>query len=247
MTSKNESGHAKNVANLGLFNTFISGYGETYNPTKESLKLTALQEMKAKADASLNVVNNLFADNSNAIAAREVAFESIDKFGTRILNAIKSTDTSEQVDDNAKTLVRKLQGGRAKAKLTEEEKKTLTEAGQSTKEISSSQLSFDNRLDNFDKLIQLLISVPQYAPNEEDLKTESLQVFYTNLKALNIRAAETTVALSNARIARNEILYKPLTGIVDTVFDAKTYIKSVFGAQSPQYKQVSALDFKAIK
>ena len=32
-------------------------------------------------------------------------------------------------------------------------------------------------------------------------------------------------------------------GMVDTALDVKTYVKSVFGASSPQYKQVSALKF----
>jgi len=53
--------------------------------------------------------------------------------------------------------------------------------------------------------------------------------------------------LSNARITRNDILYKPNTGLVDIAIDTKTYIKSVFGASSPQYKQVSGLEFKTVK
>ena len=55
-----------------------------------------------------------------------------------------------------------------------------------------------------------------------------------------------TVPLSNARIARNEVLYKEKTGLVDTAFDVKVYIKSLFGASSPQYKQISKLAFKAL-
>ena len=44
--------------------------------------------------------------------------------------------------------------------------------------------------------------------------------------------------LSNARISRNDILYKANTGLVDIALDTKTYIKSLYGATSPQYKQV---------
>ena len=38
------------------------------------------------------------------------------------MNALKATDTTEQVDKSARTLVRKIQGIRATPKMTEEEK-----------------------------------------------------------------------------------------------------------------------------
>lgn len=63
------------------------------------------------------------------------------------------------------------------------------------------------------------------------------------MRALNNNAVTAGIRLSNARIARNEMMYKPLTGLVDTAYDIKIYIKSIFGATSPQYKQVSKLKF----
>jgi len=92
----------------------------------------------------------------------------------------------------------------------------------------------------------LLTSVPLYNPNEEDLKVESLTTLYTELKAKNTDVLTATIQLSNARISRNEILYKPLTGLVDIAFDTKLYIKSVFGATSPYFKQISKIEFKTI-
>jgi hypothetical protein len=144
-------------------------------------------------------------------------------------------------------LVRKIQGTRATAKKTEEEKKALAAEGKGTKEISSSQMSYDNRLDNFDKLIKLLTSVTLYAPNESDLKVTALATLYTDLKAKNSAVVTATTPLSNARISRNDLLYKSNTGMIDIALDTKTYIKSLFGATSPQYKQVSKLEFKAVK
>ena len=35
--------------------------------------------------------------------------------------------------------------------------------------------------------------------------------------------------------------------MVDIALDTKTYIKSLYGATSPQYKQVSKLEFKVVK
>ena len=86
------------------------------------------------------------------------------------------------------------------------------------------------------KVSMLLESTPLYAPNEEDLKVASLKALYTSLKTTNTEVLTTSIQLSNARINRNEILYKPITGLVDIASDTKTYLKSVFGATSPQYK-----------
>lgn len=127
--------------------------------------------------------------------------------------------------------------------MTEEEKKVAAEAGNEVTEISSSQMSFDSRLDNLDKLIKLLTSVTAYAPNEADLKVTALTTLYTDLRTKNTAVITAEAPLVNARIARNDVLYKAGTGVVDTSVDVKTYVKSIFGATSPQYKTISGLTF----
>ena len=243
MASTSETGHAKNVANFEDLVSFCNGYGTTYNPSKASIKLTALQTLSTNAKNAVNAVNSALPAYSNAVSAREAAFEPLNKLITRVMNALKATDTTSQVDESARTLARKIQGSRATPKLTEEEKKALAEQGEEQKEISSSQMSYDSRLDNFDKLIKLLTSVTLYAPNEADLKVTALSTLYTDLKTKNTAVVTATTPLSNARIARNDVLYKDIIGMYDIAFDVKTYIKSLYGATSPQYKQISGLKF----
>jgi len=48
-------------------------------------------------------------------------------------------------------------------------------------------------------------------------------------------------------INRNQIFYNLLSGLVQTAKEVKQYIKSIYGANSPQYRQVSGLEFKVIK
>ena len=247
MASTSETGHAKNVANFDELLSFVTGYGAVYNPSKATIKLTALQTLATSAKNAINAVNAALPAYSNAVSAREVAFEPLSKLSTRILNALKATDTTTQVDESATTLVRKIQGKRATPKLTEEEKTAAKAAGTETKEVSSSQMSYDSRLDSFDKLIKLLTSITLYAPNEADLKVTALTTLYNDLKMKNTAVLTATTPLSNARISRNDILYKENVGLIDIAFDTKTYIKSIYGATSPQYKQVSKLQFKAAK
>ena len=243
MASISETGHANNVANLESLILSATAFGTSYNPSKESLKLSSLQTLLTASKDSLNATNIAQSAYSNAVSARESAFEPFSKLITRVNNSLKASDTTVQVDESAETIVRKLQGRRASTKLTEEEIKALQAEGKEVNQISTAQLSYDSRLENFDKLIMLLESVPLYNPNEEDLKVESLKTLQANLKVKNSDVVVASIQLSNARIARNEILYKPLTGLIDVAFDFKVYIKSVFGATSPQYKQISKLKF----
>ena len=245
MASTSETGHAKNVANFDELISFVTGYRETYNPSKATIKLDALKALSDHAKNSINAVSSMEPAYKSAVAAREVVFIPLSKLTTRIMNSIKATDTTVQVDENARTLVRKIQGVRATAKKTEDEKKALAEKGKEVVEISTSQMSYDNRLDNFFKLIQLLSSVPEYSPNEKELKIEHLNTILDDLKAKNAAVVESYIPLSNARIRRNDLLYKENTGLYDVALDVKNYIKSVFGATSPQYKQVSKIKFTA--
>ena len=244
MTNTSETGHAKNVTNLESLITSIIALETSYNPSRDSIKLTSLQTLLTASTESLNAVNIAQAAYSNAVAARKVAFEPFSKLITRVMNSLKASGASTQVVQSARTIVRKLQGRRASAKITEEEKKALEAEGKEVNQISASQMSFDNRIENFDRLIMLLSSIPLYNPNEAELKVETLKALHNQLKEKNTEVILPIVQLSNSRISRNKILYKENTGLVDIALDSKTYIKSVFGATSPQYKQVSRLYFK---
>jgi hypothetical protein len=243
MASTSETGHAINVANFDEMISNIQGYKTVYNPSRQSIKLDALLTLSVNAKNGIDGVNAAMPVYSNAVAARDTAFSPLSKLVTRILNALKATETTKQVDENALTFARKIQGRRASAKKTEAEKKTDMEAGKDSVQISSSQMSYDSRLDNFDKLIRLLTSIEVYAPNEADLKVASLSSLCTELKQKNAAVLAAAIPLKNARINRNDILYKELTGLVEIASDVKSYVKSVFGADSPQYRQISGIKF----
>jgi hypothetical protein len=247
MSVNSESGHAKNVANFGKLVSFCTGYGADYNPSNAAITVESLNAMQTGAQNTINAVNAGLPAYNNAVAAREGAFKPLSRLITRVMNALKAAGPSPALTDNALTLVRKLQGRRASSKLTEEEKQALIAAGKEVNEISSSQLSYDNRIDNLDKLINLLGSIPEYKPNETELQVASLTALLADLRAKNEAAVNAAIPVSNARIARNEVLYKEGTGLVDNALNIKAYVKSVFGATSPQYRQISGLEFKRYK
>jgi hypothetical protein len=246
MASTSETGHAKNVANFEDLISFCTGYGTAYNPSKASIKLPALNSQFTSAKNSLTTVNTLLPPSTNAINAREIVFTPLSKLITRVVNAVAASNVTKQVFADVKTIARKLQGKRGSDKLPTIVDDPNTPEDESQKSISASQMSFDNRIENMDKLIQLLASQPGYAPNETDLKVATLTALLADMRTKNTAAINALTPLSNARIARNTILYATGTGLVDTAGEVKKYVKSVFGGTSPQYKQVSGLKFTKV-
>ena len=243
MPKNSETGHAKNVANFAQLVTICTSYGAKYNPSNPALQLTQMNNSLTLAKDCMTALNTAQAALSNATAARIGVFKPFKQLVTRISNAAKASGVSKQTKDQVAALVRKLQGQRATPKMSEEEKQAALEAGQEIVEISSAQTSIDSLLENFDKLIKLLATITEYAPNETDLTVSSLTARYEDMFAKNQAVINAEQPLNNLRITRNELLYDENTGIANVANAAKLYIKSVFGATSPQYKQVSSLQF----
>lgn len=238
-----ETGHAKNVANLERLISFCTGYGKKYAPTKQSITLTNLNNLHSNASNSLATVNNLLAASTNAINERESIFEPLSKLITKVVNSLEASDVPKQIVPDARTIAKKLQGIRASKKQPTVIDDPLTPEDESQKSISASQMSFDNRIENLDKLVQLLQSQGGYSPNEPELTVSSLHSLLAELRNKNTAAINSYMLLNNARIHRNNLLYGPETGIFDICSDVKKYIKSVFGADAQEYKQINTLKF----
>ena len=242
MASTIETGHAKNVATFEDLISFCTGYGATYNPSKAALKLPALATQNTGAIAALQAVKVAKTAFDNATNAREVAFKPLKPLATKIVNGLAATEATAQTVDDVKTTNNKIQGKRAKA-IEKPTAAALAAGAEPVKTASTSQQSFDKLIDHFAQMIATLTAEPKYLPNENELKVATLNTLLTDLRAKNTAVISANTALSNARIARDKALYGEIIGILDVAQDTKQYVKSLFGASSPQFKQVSGLKF----
>ena len=247
MATNSDINHAKNVTNFETLISVVVSLGATYNPSKDSLKLPALQTLHSAATDSMTALKNAESATATAVDTRELAFKSIGSLFTRINNALKASNSTVQADDTAKSIFRKLHGKRASAKLTEEQKAILLAEGKEVNQNSNSQMGYNDRVENFESLISFLQTVPEYNPNEEELKITTLQALLSDLKAKNISVMQNRIAEDTVRGVRKSVQNTPLTGLVDIANDVKSYIKSVFGVNSTQYKLVSKLRFVKFK
>jgi hypothetical protein len=238
MASTSETGHAKNVANFEDLISFITSYGPTYNPTKLPIKLASLNTLftTAKTDI-LNVTTKSIAFN-NTTNARALLFDPLRTLSTRLVSALSTTDASTEAVKDAKTINRKLQGKRAKEIQTPTNPNTPP-----PNNISTSQQSYDQLIEHFTKLIELLKTEATYTPNEVELKIVTLTTQLAALKTANTNVSNAYTAVSNARITRDKTLYKDKTGLYDISTDVKNYIKSLYGANAPEFKQISKVKF----
>ncbi len=160
------------------------------------------------------------------------------RLSTRLVNAFAATDASVEMVKDAKAINRKLQGKRAKAIEA-----PIDPNAPAPTTISASQQSYDQLIEHFNNLIELLKTEPTYTPNETELKIVTLTAQLAALKAANTTVSTAYTAVSNSRIARDKTLYKDKTGLYDITGDVKNYVKSLFGATSPEFKQISKIKF----
>lgn len=236
MASTSETGHAKNVANLQKLTEQVTVY-TLYNPPVDNLKVANLTALYIAASTKLNEVEDKRNANKNAITVRQSAFENLKSTCTKIINHLEILGLPQGTIDQAKSLNRTIQGGQKKTTTPPEEGK------EETKTVSTSRQSYTQQADNFGILLQLLGTITEYNPNEDDLKLTNLET-YKNLLVSSTQSVDQTEAeLNNKLIERDQILYADGTGLYSIAQNVKKYVKSLYGATSTEYSNVSAIKF----
>ena len=240
MPSKSEVGHAKNVANLQKLIEQVKVY-TLYNPPIDNIKIANLQTLYSTASSKLNEVENKRNANKNAITLRQSTFENLKSTCTKIINHIGILGLPQGTIDQAKSLNRTIQGGQKK------EAAPAGEGKEAPKTVSTSRQSYTQQAENFGILLQLLGTIPTYAPNENDLMVTNLNTYKESLMSTTQSVDQTEAELNNKLIERDQILYTDGTGLYTIAQNVKKYVKSLYGATSPEYKNVSSIEFTSRK
>ena len=242
MASNSETGHSKNVTNFETLILSCTGFGADYNPSNNDILISNLTTQHTDAKASVQQVKTTEASFNEVEGQRKTIFKPVKPTSTKVLNSLKGAKAPTTVIADAETINRKIQGKRADNTID------VVVAGETPKDkISVSQQSYDMQIEHFSKLIELISIEPKYNPNETPLKVATLTTFKNQLETINTSLKTIYTPYKNAMITRDTKLYSSETGIVDTAQTVKNYVKSVFGASSPQFKQISKLIFRKVK
>jgi hypothetical protein len=242
MKSNNESGHAKNVANFEKLAIKCESFGEEYNPFVPHIQLPSLKEAAENGRKVLSDINKGQAPLIMAINERDAAFMPLSKLTTRSINALKAAQVSPALLKDARGIANKIQG-----KRTTPKNGNNAENGEGRKNISTSQTSFDNRINNLDRFIKLLEATPEYKPNEAELKTENLNAHRDLLLERNKVAFKANTEMNKLRITRNDVLYDETAGLVALAKSVKAYLRSAYGTNDPRFKAVNSIPFRGMK
>lgn len=236
MSSTSEVGHAKNVANLQKITQQVTTYS-LYNPPIENIALANLQTLYTTATAKLAEVEDKRNANKNAIIIRQTVFENLKSTCTKIVNLLEILGLPQGTLDQARSMNRAIQGSSKKTTTPPEEGK------ETSKTASTSRQSFTQQAENFGILLQLLATIPGYTPNEEDLKLNNLTNYHASLMSSTQAVDQTEAELNTKLIERDKILYAEGAGLYTIAQNIKKYVKSLYGATSPEYTNVSAIEF----
>lgn len=240
MPSQSEVGHAKNVANLQKLTEQVITFSN-YNPPVDNLKVVNLQALYTTASTKLSEVENKRHANKNAITLRQSTFENLKSTSTKIINHLGILGLPEGTIDQAKSLNRVIQGGQKKTTAPPDEN------GNPAPTVSTSRQSYTQQAENFGILLQLLETIPSYAPNEDDLKLVNLSAYKDSLVSSTQSVDQTEAELNTKLIERDNLLYADGTGLYSIAQNVKKYVKSLYGATSPEYANVSNIQFTSRK
>ena len=251
MASQSEVGHAKNLANIDKVIDLATQYGVTYNPTNPQITLAGLATLKTNCTTVATNLANTFVTYKNDTNTRELAYKPIDKLTTAILDNVKTLNVPQQTIDDCASLVKKIHGDATNIQANPTLNKTVVPNNDPTpindpnapNTISTSQQSYDSILANLNKLLLQVQAIPSYAPNEANIQTATLTTLVANLGTANLAAITATNAYNLARNQRNLVFYAPSTGLTDIMKKVKSYTRQVYGTQSSEYHQMTAIKF----
>ena len=241
--------HVHNVQSFEKLLGICTGYGGSYNPGQQNLRVENLSDLLARAREKLLQVSIAKTSYENAQNSREAAFDEMRMLAPRILAELKSSDDvqPETVKDAA-LMVKKMKG------YSSSVKPARTAAPPEGSGISKPALvrrrsggsDFANSTASFEKLLQTLASVPMYQPNNEELQLDILQVNLATLQSLNTALVTAASILGRARRERNTVLYEGRTSLCSTAMVVKQKVKATFGTTSEAYLAASKIRFTKI-
>ncbi|MET3536462.1 hypothetical protein [Chryseobacterium limigenitum] len=235
MASTSETGHNKNIANFNTVYQILEEMGALYSPTNSKIKLSNLDPIRNSLQTVITELNAKQPVYKNAVAARETAIEPLGKLMTKALNYAKSLDISVTDKENIAAQAKKIRG--------DQKAKKVSAVTTTVESISTSQMSYDNRIANLRAFTDQLESYAKYSPNEAEIQITHLKAFHSNLTNLSNTVNVAGNALITARKNRDEILYKNSINVIQLVKDIKAYLKSLGETGKPYYNAVVKLKF----
>jgi hypothetical protein len=233
--------NVKTVAGLGQLKDICNTLGASYNPSKASIKPTAINTLLQQAQQTVEAVNSARINFILANSARKESFAGIPTLAARVVRAVSASDASQETIGAAKLI---------KGQLYPRRKSPMSEVpaeGTESKVLKRKKqpdLKCARKMETLSNLIKLVEGIASYKPNEADLKVAALKATLADLQAKSQSVSTKRLELENIAIVSNQLLSGP-GGIKETMASAKDYIRSLNGFKSEKTKQIGKIELQA--
>ena len=231
-----ETGMANTINNIEMLAETLTVFIPGYAPSNPLLTVVAIEAKRQEALTLMIAVYDEVQNNSKSIINRHLYFDDLPNYSTRIVNALIASGASNETVKRARGYDNKIKGNRA-LKIKDDDE---------AMHISVSQRSYAQLVEHFRNLVMLVEAEPLYDPHTDDLKVVELNLHLGKMEASNTRCNVSNIALSMARMERNQCFNEKRIGLIDVGLTAKNEVKAVYGASSPQFYMVSGLAFRRI-
>ena len=232
-----ETGHAVNLSNCKLLIDACASFGADYSPDNTDLAITAMMAKWLAGTAGQKAYVTALESIRQPMNTRKKLFVGIIPLLTRVLGELNSTHADAQLKAEIKTIADEIHSIMIPA-VKKSKGNTITIA------ISQSHTGCVQRANSFFNLIEMLKTIPEYAPKKDFIKIPALIDVHAGMEAANNNIGALLNAADDAMLQRNYILYTPGTGIVDTALACKQYIKGSYGNNSTEYRMVTKINFR---
>ena len=160
------------------------------------------------------------------------------KLESSVLRTLEASGASEEKLKDARAFVQNLQG-----RVKPDSKEPVAETAEPVSKRSRLQLAYVSRADWFARLVEAVLGEPQYEAFEPLLSKAGLVQHLRHLQQLNRQVDEARVKWSQARLQRNEVLYRSGNSVARVMQAVKKYLRAIFGLNSEEYVQVKGIAF----
>jgi hypothetical protein len=242
--------HAKQVAAWGKLLGLCHDLGGSFNPSKESMKGTALECLLNESQKSVEAVHIAESAVTHAVNTRDHYIRQLPKISSRIVGALEAIDTPVDILNDVNRLRKRLsyqpppkKGATATKSIPGGQTGIAGTADSSTTVHGKlQQLDIESKIDNFALLIQTLRGVPDYNTEEPGITINDLVNFQQELKSVHQGAIDASATFKKARTVRDNLLYGA-TGVHGRSKMVKGYFRSKFGFTSPEFEAVRKIEF----
>jgi len=231
--------NAKNVEAFEKLMGYCTGYAGKYNPGQQNLQVNALATLLNNAQQKIHDVRMAEIALDRAKRSRIELHKALGPMATRVMSALAALQLSDTTLADARAVVRKIQTSR---KAKEEEPVPTADEPVAPKRVARGR-DYTSRVNHFAFLVRFVEQVPGYVHNDPALSVKGLRQMLANLQQAQTDFAASEVRLTEARIARQAVLYSGAQSLVATAKAVKRYVQSLFGFTSDEFRAVRTIRF----